>query len=287
MNLNRLLMTGGVLVHLCAVCPSIWAQTTTAPAAKAAPAAVTGPAPAASQAAPATAAAAAASTSRAVSEDSVRVLVLPAGETVLASPVPGRIAKLHVGLGISFTKGQTLVSLDCDEPQARLAMSKADQAAAVDQYEAKLRMQGLDQASDVEVALAASAVAKAKAQIDLYSFQISQCSIRAPWDGRTAKLHVRSFMSVSAGQPLLDLVRSGVLLMRLNVPSSWLASLRMGQTFDVLIDETGKSYQAKVHRINSRVDPVSQTIELEAAMTRSHPDLLPGMSGVAVFKGMR
>ncbi len=217
----------------------------------------------------------------------MRVLVLPAGETVLASPVPGRIAKLHVGLGVPFRQGSVLVSMDCDEPQARLAMAKADQAAATDQYEAKLRMQGLEQASDVEVALAASAVAKAKAQVDLYQFQISQCSIRAPWDGRTAKLHVRSFMTVSAGQPLLDLVRSGLLLMKLNVPSSWISNLKMGQVFDVTVDETGKTYQARVHRINGRVDPVSQTIELEATMTKSHPDLLPGMSGVATFTGMR
>jgi membrane fusion protein, multidrug efflux system len=217
----------------------------------------------------------------------VRVLVLPAGETVLASPVPGRIAKLHVGLGMPFKQGSVLVSMDCDEPQARLAMSKADQAAATEQYEAKLRMQGLEQASDVEVALAASAVAKSKAQVDLYQFQISQCSIRAPWDGRTAKLHVRSFMTVSAGQPLLDLVRSGLLLMKLNVPSSWISTMKMGHVFDVTIDETGQTYQARVHRINGRVDPVSQTIELEATMTKSHPDLLPGMSGVAKFTGMR
>lgn len=229
----------------------------------------------------------AAATAAAPAPTAVRVLVLPAGETVLASPVPGRIAKLHVGLGVPFKQGSVLVSMDCDEPQARMAMSKADQAAATDQYEAKLRMQGLEQASDVEVALAASAVAKAKAQVELYQFQTSQCSIRAPWDGRTAKLHVRSFMTVSAGQPLLDLVRSGLLLMKLNVPSSWISTMKMGHVFDVAIDETGQTYQARVHRINGRVDPVSQTIELEATMTKSHPDLLPGMSGVAKFTGMR
>lgn len=256
---------------------SLTASAQTAGAAKAPPAAL----------APAKPAVAAAPAAAPASSDAVRVLVLPAGETVLASPVPGRIAQLHVGLGVPFRQGALLVSMDCDEPRARLAMTKADQAAATDQYEAKLRMQGLEQASDVEVALAASAVAKAKAQVDLYQFQISQCSIRAPWDGRTAKLHVRSHMTVSAGQPLLDLVRSGLLLMKLNVPSSWISTMKMGHVFDVTIDETGQTYQARVHRINGRVDPVSQTIELEATMTKSHPDLLPGMSGVAKFAGMR
>ena len=61
----------------------------------------------------------------------------------------------------------------------------------------------------------------------------------------------------------------------------------MGQEFDVTIDETGNTYRARVQRINGRVDPVSQTIELEATMLKSHPDLLPGMSGVAVFADIR
>lgn len=223
---------------------------------------------------------------RPAASGSIRVLVLPADETVLASPVPVRIAKVHVGLGLPFKQGATLISLDCDEPRARQAMASADLAGATDQYEAKLRMQGLEQASDVEVSLAASAVAKARAQIDLYRFQISQCAIRAPWDGSTARLHVRSHMTVNAGQPLLDLVRSGLLLLKLNVPSSWVSSLKMGHSFDVTIDETGNTYQARVHRINSRVDAVSQTIELEATMLKSHADLLPGMSGIATFTGM-
>lgn len=265
MSCKSLWRAAGSAVLLGALSLSVSAQTSPAGAAKAgAPAA-----PAASVAA------------------SVRVLVLPAGETVLASPVPGRIVQLNTGLGLAFKQGAVLIALDCDEPRARQAMANADLAAANDQYEAKLRMQGLEQASDVEVALAASAVAKAKAQIDLYQFQISQCSIRAPWSGQTAKLHVRSHMTVTAGQPLLELVRSGLLLLKLNVPSSWISTLKMGHPFDVTIDETGNTYPARVQRINSRVDPVSQTIELEAIMLKSHPDLLPGMSGVAKFTGMR
>ncbi|MEZ5644403.1 MAG: efflux RND transporter periplasmic adaptor subunit [Burkholderiaceae bacterium] len=216
----------------------------------------------------------------------VRVLVLPNGETVLASPVAGRITGIHTGLGRSFRQGAVLVSLDCGEHEARQSMAKADLASATEEYEAKLRMQGLEQASDVEVALAASAVAKARAQSDLIQFQISQCSIRAPWDGYASKLHVRSHMTVTPGQPMVDLVRRGVLLLKLNVPSRWTSGLKLGQAFEVSIDETGKTYPARVQRINSRIDPVSQTIELEASLLKMHADLLPGMSGVARFPDM-
>jgi membrane fusion protein, multidrug efflux system len=258
--------TLGAALVLGSLSVPLWAQTA---AGARAPSAISKPAAAAASA-----------------SEPVRVLVLPGGETTLASPVTGKITRLHVGLGLPFREGAVLVSLDCQEPEARRGMAKADLASATDQYEAKLRMQGLDQASDVEVSMAASAVAKAKAQIDLYDFQISQCSIRAPWSGSTAKLHVRSYMTVSAGQPLLDLVRAGVLLLKLNVPSRWISDLKMDQKFEVTIDETGKTYPAQVRRINSRIDPVSQTIELEATMLKTYSELRPGMSGVAQFTGM-
>jgi multidrug efflux pump subunit AcrA (membrane-fusion protein) len=86
---------------------------------------------------------------------------------------------------------------------------------------------------------------------------------------------------VTPGQPLVDLVKTGPLKLRLNFPSKSLGQVKIGQMFEVNIDETGKTYPARVTAINSRVDPVSQTIELEANMTRAFPDLLPGMSGTA------
>ena len=213
--------------------------------------------------------------------ESIRVLLVPEQETTLSSPVAARIKVLHVSLGSAFSAGQTLIGFDCEEQVARLNMAKAELAAAVETHEAKVRMQGLNQASDVEVALAASAVEKARAQTMLYQVQVKQCSVTAPWGGRVSKVHIRTHMSVTPGQPLVDLVKYGPLKLRLNVPSRALAQMKMGQLFNVTIEETGKTYQARVVVINSRVDSVSQTIELEANMTKVYPELLAGMSGTA------
>ena len=216
--------------------------------------------------------------------DTVRVLLIADRETTLSSPVTARIKMLHASIGMPFGTGQTLVSFDCDEPVARLGMARAELAGAVDTHEAKNRMQGLEQASDVEVALAASAVAKGRAQVALQNAQVGQCAIKAPWAGRVAKVHVRTHMSVTPGLPMVDLVKSGPLRLRLNVPSRMISKLKTGTLFDVAIDETGKSYQARVLAVNSRVDPVSQTIEIESTIAKNHEELLPGMSGVALLK---
>ena len=216
--------------------------------------------------------------------DTVRVLLIADRETTLSSPVTARIKMLHVSIGMPFGAGQTLVSFDCEEPVARLGMAKAELAGAVETHEAKIRMQGLEQASDVEVALAASAAAKARAQVALQNAQVGQCSMKAPWAGRVAKVHVRSYMSVTPGLPMVDLVKSGPLRLKLNAPSRMLSKIKVGTLFDVAIDETGKSYQARVVAVNSRVDPVSQTIEIESAIAKNYEELLPGMSGVALLK---
>jgi len=219
--------------------------------------------------------------------DQVRGLLVSSLETTLSSAAAGRITQLNATLGASFAKGQTLIAFDCDEPVARRKMAQAELSGAQETLEARVRMQGLEQASDVEVALAAAAVNKSRAQIDLYQAQIGQCTIKAPWAGRVAKVHVKNFMSVSPSQPLLDLVMSGPLKLKLNVPSKHIARVRTGGALDVTIDETAKTYEARIHAVNSRVDPVSQTVEVEATITKSHPELLPGMSGVANLTTLR
>ena len=219
--------------------------------------------------------------------DVVRVLLIPDGETTLSSPVTAKIKMLSATIGAPIAAGQTLISFDCDEPVARLAMANAELAGAIESHEAKIRMQGLEQASDVEVALAASAVAKARGQVALQKAQAAQCTVVAPWSGRVSKVHVRNHMSVTPGQAMLDLVKNGPLRIKLNVPSRLIGKIRTGALMDVSIDETGLTYQARVQAFNSRVDPVSQTIEIEAAISKFHRELLPGMSGIANLSSLK
>ncbi|MBT2339798.1 MULTISPECIES: efflux RND transporter periplasmic adaptor subunit [Pseudomonas] len=214
----------------------------------------------------------------------VRVLLVADQETTLASQLVGRVRAVNASLGSSFRKGDVLVSFDCDEQAARLKMAQADLSAARESHDAKLRLQGLQSAGEVEVSLAASAAEKASAQVAQYRAQQQQCTVLAPFDGRVVKVQVKAFQGVNLGQPLLDLISNGPLKMRVNVPSRWLAWLKPDQTFQVDLGETGKRYPAKVKAINAQVDAVSQTIELEGIIQGQPADLLAGMSGTALFE---
>jgi membrane fusion protein (multidrug efflux system) len=214
---------------------------------------------------------------------SVRVLVAAEQEATLFSQSIGHIRTVNATLGSAFKAGTTLVSFDCDEQNARVKMAQAESAAARETYNAKLRLQGLQSAGEVEVNLAASAAEKAAAENNLYRAQAAYCLIKAPFDGRVVSLHVKAFETVNQGAPLLDIISDGPLKLRLNVPSVWLKWLKMGDAFKVRIEETGKEYTARTTAINGRVDAVSQSIEIEGTIADRAPDLLPGMSGTAFF----
>jgi membrane fusion protein, multidrug efflux system len=213
----------------------------------------------------------------------VRVLLAPDTETVLLAQTVGRITTLNGSLGSRVAKGQLVIGMDCSESAARLKMSQAELASARETYDSKVRLKGLDAAGDVEVSLAAAAVARADGQIEMTKAQIQNCSVVAPFSGRIVKLHVKPFQGVNAGQPLFELVSDGAPRLRLNVPSKWLRSIKVGTPFQIDIEETGKSYKAAISAINARVDAIAQTVEIEARVTGKFAELLPGMSGTARF----
>jgi membrane fusion protein, multidrug efflux system len=217
----------------------------------------------------------------------VRVLLTPARETTLVAQMVGRVERLGGELGGSFKEGAPLVVFDCAEQKARLRMADAEQDAAAQQHETKMRLQALDAAGDAEVKLAATGVVRAQAQVELARQQATHCQIDAPFAGRIVKLHVRESQGVAVGQPLLELVSAGPLKLRLNAPSKWLSWLKPGVAFRITIDETGRSYPAVVSAINARVDAVSQSIEIEGRVRGTYPELLAGMSGNAAFARAR
>ena len=267
-----------IAAFLLATSVTVCAQTAALPGA---PAAVsTTPAPAA----PAAAKAAAPQTVPTGDANTVRVLLAPELETTLVAPMVGRISALNASLGARVAKGRTIASFDCSEAGARLQMAQAEYAGAKETLDVKNRLLKLEAAGESEVLLASAAADKANAAIRLSRAQVGQCSVVAPFTGRIVRVHVKTYQGVNVGSPLVEMVSEGPLKVRLNAPSRLLRTLREGTPFSVEIDETGKTYQAKVTAINARVDAVAQTVELEGRIEGKNPELLGGMTGLARFK---
>ncbi len=227
----------------------------------------------------ATAPAAASPSRPAIERQEIRAQLLPRRYTTIAAEIGAKVSRLPVPEGGAFRAGQLLVSFDCSLQQAQLQKAQAELSGAQQTHKTNERLAELNSVGQLELDLSKAALGKAKAEVGANQAVLSKCSIAAPYSGRVAEQKVREQQYVQPGQALLDILDDSVLELEFLVPSSWLGWLRVGSSFQVEIDETRKSYPAKFIRIGARVDPVSQSVKVAAAIDGKFPELIAGMSG--------
>ena len=220
-------------------------------------------------------------------EDRILVQAWAELETTISSPIVGLINQIPSRVGTRFAKGEVILRFDCTENEAKAQIAQAELTAASETLEAKIRLKSMDAASEIEVTTAAAQVAKADAQLKLSQYQASQCQLPAPFDGYVVRVMGKPHQTTTVGQPLFDIISSGVPKLRVSASSKLFTRIRVGTPLRVTIDETGATYNAQVSLINARIDPVNQTFEMEARVQGAPTNLLPGMSGTAVLAPIR
>ncbi len=211
----------------------------------------------------------------------LRVKVTAVNRTVLASQLSGRVEHIAVRDGEAFVKGQILVQLDCAAPQAQLRRAQASAGKQQAVYATTKKLESLNSRSRLELEVARAEVEQALAEVAAAKIFVERCAVAAPFAGRVAARMAQDSQFVNEGQALLEIVDPSSLELEFIAPSNWLPWFTPGSTFTVRIDETGKTYQARLLRLSGEVDAVSQSIKAYAVFLDPGPELLPGMSGEA------
>ncbi len=215
----------------------------------------------------------------ALERQDIRAQLMPRRYTTIAAEIGAKVASLPVPEGSAFRAGQLLVQFDCSLQQAQMQKAEAELEGAEQTHKSNLRLEQLNSVGQLELDLSKSAAAKARAEVGANKALLAKCQVAAPFAGRVAEQKVREQQYVQPGQPLLDILDDSVLELEFLVPSAWLRWLKAGGAFEVQIDETRKTYPARFTRIGARVDPVSQSVKVAAAIHGRFPELMAGMSG--------
>ncbi|HEX5394092.1 MAG TPA: efflux RND transporter periplasmic adaptor subunit [Rhodocyclaceae bacterium] len=217
--------------------------------------------------------------SSALDKREIRAQLMPRRYTTLAAEIGVKVSRLPIVEGGRFRAGETLITFDCTLQQAQLNKAKAALAAAEKTWSANRRLNELNSVGKVELDVSEAEVTKAKAEVSSNAAVISKCAVAAPFAGRIAEQKVREQQYVQPGQALLEIIDDSSLELEFIVPSKWLVWLKPNQGFQVAIDETGKTYPAKIQRIGAKVDPVSQSVKISAVIDGKFNELIAGMSG--------
>ena len=209
----------------------------------------------------------------------IRAQLMPLRYTTIAAEIGAKVSAIAVPEGGVFKAGQMLVQFDCSLQKAQLDKAQAELEGAEQTLQANVRLEQLNAVGQLELDLSKTATNKAKAEVGAHNAVLAKCQVSAPFAGRVTEQRVREQQYVQAGQSMLDIIDDSVLELEFLVPSVWLRWLRTGRAFQVQIDETRKTYPARLTRIGARVDPVSQSVKVAATITGKPPELIAGMSG--------
>ena len=217
----------------------------------------------------------------------IRTQLVSQHDVVISSQVEGKIAQLPLKDGDTFKRGQLLVEFDCELYAAQLRKAEATAEAANKVYAVNQQLSTLRSVGELDVEQAKAKAKEAEAEAAYVRATVNRCRVAAPFSGRVAKRLAAQFEYVPVGKPLLQIVDSDNMELKLNVPSMWLSWLRIGTTLQIHIDDLNTDYAGAIVRLGARVDPVSQTLEVIASIKGRAPELLPGMSGWARFPERR
>lgn len=211
-----------------------------------------------------------------------RGLIIAKDQATLSSNLASPVSAVHAELGDVVEKGQLLLSFDCSILQASMARVDAQLTGARANLKAKTRLRKLKSSSQLEVELARSEAAALEAERVSVDAKLAYCDVHAPFSGRIARRHVDAFETISQNEPLFDIVGYD-LRIHVIAPSNWMRWMKVGDAFEIDIEEIGNTYPAKVSVVGARVDHASQLVELYGDFKDQHTELLPGMSGQVRF----
>ena len=117
-----------------------------------------------------------------------------------------------------------------------------------------------------------------KAEVRLSEKRLNDATVRAPFDGSIMQKHVSEGQYVKENTPLLTLVKSYPLRLRVEIPESASWSVKIGTPIRFTTDAApGLEFQATVRELNPALDARSRSLTAEARLTGNDARLRPGM----------
>ncbi|MEM6651625.1 MAG: efflux RND transporter periplasmic adaptor subunit [Pseudomonadota bacterium] len=227
-----------------------------------------------------------------VSADSrVRSIKLPAivgasDSSILTFQVSGSLLELGISEGDEVERGQVLAQLDQRDFRNSVTSAQAQFENAQIEFERAERLIAENAISRSVFDQRRSQRDVSRASLDSARKQLDDTTIRAPFSGIVADIHVESFETIGAQQPVLTLQSAGDAEAIVQVPASLVVNIQQLEPIDTFLEldaAPGVRLPATFVEAASAADATTQTFEARFAF--SPPDelvILPGMTGLLV-----
>jgi membrane fusion protein, multidrug efflux system len=115
-----------------------------------------------------------------------------------------------------------------------------------------------------------------RSELEIARQQLADTLITSPFDGAVSERQSSVGQYLPAGAPVVTLVRTDPLRLRLAVPERQAGFVRAGQTVALAVEGNPKKYQGKVARLSPSISENNRTLLIEAEVPNRGGDLRPG-----------
>jgi RND family efflux transporter MFP subunit len=219
-------------------------------------------------------------------------ILQPADISVLSFEITGQLKAINLQAGQKVQLGDLLAEIDPRSLQTQVeqanagvqqAQAQVDNADADFQRKQELLKRGVttqaafDQ-SKANLLTAQAQLDQARRQLDLANHNLDRSKLLAPFTGTIARVEVKSFVQVAAGQSILTLYSDDRFEASFLVPAATFQSLRLGQQVEVKVaDLPDISLKGDIAELGSKAEQVS-AFPVVVRLENSVPGLNAGMS---------
>ena len=219
-------------------------------------------------------------------------ILQPADISVLSFEISGQLKAINLQVGQKVQLGDLLAEIDPRSLQAQveqanagvqLAKATVDNADADFQRKQELLKKGIssqaafDQ-SNANLLTARAQFDQARRQLELANHNLDRSKLLAPFSGTIARVEMKSFAQIAAGQSILTLYSDDRFETSFLVPAPTFQTLRLGQQVQVKVaDLPNLSLRGQITELGSRAEQVS-AFPAVVRLENSVPGLNAGMS---------
>lgn len=214
----------------------------------------------------------------------------------VAAGAAGKVLSVHVERGSVVKKGEVLVRLDArassaslEEARAQVELAKSQQALANADCERNEKLFGSGTIStadhdraQAQCRNAAAQLASANARLTMLELNVSDATIRAPFDGVVSERAVSVGEYVRQDSKVVTLVALDPLRLSLTVPESSAAFIRKDQSVEfTLTAAPDVVHKTKVSFVGPGLRSGTRDLVVEALVPNKERSLLPGQFATA------
>ncbi|QYM80219.1 efflux RND transporter periplasmic adaptor subunit [Horticoccus luteus] len=198
----------------------------------------------------------------------------------LSAEVAGKVVRINFESGQKVKKGDALVELSVSTEKAQLAAAEAAMALAESNFK---RTNGLFEKktlSQSELDAADAQLKQAQAQAAGLKAMIAKKTIRAPFDGDLGIRLINLGEVLKEGQAVVDLQALDPIYVNFTLPQQDVKSIKSQQPINLTVDAyPGETFKGKVNALDSRLDPTTRSLQVQATLENKDGRLRPGMFG--------